>query len=256
MPSANFYNNGSWMIGVDLHHAWVPPTSISEAVTGHRVEDIPHVVGSKHSWKNGDPTKRAHTVTACGEKMIRDGFTFSKVPHVTVILWPYELVELAKITASGKSEPFVKIATVTSMGDPLVVCAIVSVGFNLNCWDEGTKLSGLVGSPISVKTKAQLKDVLFRIFDDFFKKGLVKWLTKLVDKLLEARKIPWPIRPILVWLAQKLIAQLVELAEWVLKQLWDLAEEQTKDPDPVFPKPNFPEVPALPEAQARILGAS
>ena len=245
MASANFYNNSAMMIGVDLHHAQLPPTSLSEIATGHRQDDWPYLVLVSHSWFGGDDGKRTPKVTADGLKMIRDGFTIGKVPHVTPVLHPYEVVVNAQIVLDSKTTPLLKMASVTSAGDPLAVCAIVSVGANLNCQDGGMKLTGIVACTCSVKTSPQLKDFLFRIFDDYFKKMLNKWLTGLFELLLKSRGVPWPVRPILVWVFKKVIAKVVDWLEGLTKWLWDQAEKQAKEPSKL-PEPKKEE-PKLPE---------
>src|SRR4051812_38179925 len=97
--SANFYINSGKMIGIDFHHFQAVPTSVKELATGHRVEVWPYVVSATNSDPGGDEDKRTQTITADGEKMIRDGFEIFAVNHQFVPgpAHPYEFVEQAKI---------------------------------------------------------------------------------------------------------------------------------------------------------------
>jgi hypothetical protein len=252
MASANFYNDSAVMRGIDFHHAQIVtgPMDLIKP-KGTTQEDWPYYVQVSASSSGGDDSKRTPKLTADGLKMIRDGFTVGNVPHVPAPgpFHPSQAAEWAQIIGDSKTTPLLKMATVTSAGDPLSVCAVAALGFNLNCQDGGMKLTGIVKCVCSVQTTPQAKDLLFRIFDDFFKKMLIKWLTKLFDTLLTLRKVPWPVRPVLVWVFKQVVAKAVDWMEQLLKWLWDEAQKNANEPpkqDPALPQPDPP--PEDPEA--------
>lgn len=241
--TASFYNNKAGMIGVDFHHAQFLSTAPSELATGHKEESWPYLAVVKCSWWGGDDGKRTPKLTADREKMIRDGFTVGKVPHIPMPgpLHPYEAVELASIIADSKTTPLLKMPTVTSAGDPLSVCAIGPVGANLNCQEGGDlKLTGVVFCECSVVTSPSLKDLIFRIFDDYIKKWLIGKIIDVIDIILKWRKIPALPRAIVKWLMKKLVPKLVELMEDLAKWLWDQAEKKAKEPPKELPKKKEP----------------
>jgi hypothetical protein len=246
MP-ANFYNDSARMFGVDMHHAYLIPLSPGELSKGHLMVPWPYVVHVTLSDSNGDEAKRTSTVTADGERMIRDGFVNHRVIHFTAgPFHPYQnTTENPKIEADSTSTPLLKAPTVTSGGDPLSVCGVWSMGANLNCQEDGAKATGIVVCVCSVQTSPQAKDLIFRLFDDFFKKMLVDWLVSTLDKLLEARKFPSPVRAVIKWLAEKALKKFVDMLEDLSKWAWDRAAEPPKLPrepeyEPLW-DPNDPE---------------
>ncbi|APR87638.1 hypothetical protein A7982_12987 [Minicystis rosea] len=237
--TASFYNNKAGMVGIDFHHAQLLSTALSELAKGHRKDDWPYLVVVKCSWFGGDEGKRTPNVTADAEKMIRDGFVIGKVPHVPMPgpLHPYEAVELASIISASKTTPLLKMSTVTSSSDPLSVCAIGPVGANLNCQEGGDlKLTGIVFCECSVVTSPSLKDLIFRIFDDYIKKWLIDKIIDIIDLILKWRKVPKLPRAIIKWLLKKLVPKLVDLMEDLAKWLWDKAEAKAREPKKLPPK--------------------
>ena len=226
---ASFYKSTAFMVGVDLHHAQtIFIESPSEAVKGHTLAPYPYGVHGAHCFDCKDEKKRTETVSAEACDMILDGFVITKVLHIPLplpIFHPYELVEAGKIKDASSSTPFLKMATVTSEGGPLSVCGAGPIGGNLNCQEEGTKLTGIVYCPCSVVTRPQLRALLFRFFDDF-KKQYLEGLLDLVDWLLEKKlKIPDRPRAIVKWLLRKIVTKLVD---WLEKLLREFLEEQER----------------------------
>ena len=241
--SASFYNNKAGMIGVDFHHAQLLSTALSELTKGHRTDDWPYLATVRCDWVGGDEAKRTPHVTADTVKMIRDGFTIGKVPHVPMPgpLHPYESVEVISIINGSKTTPLLKMATVTSAGDPLAVCAIGPVGANLNCQEGGDlKLTGVVICECSVVTSPSLKDLVFRIFDDYIKKWLIDKIIDIIDLILKSRKIPGIPRAIIKWLLKKIVPKLVDLMEDLAKWLWDKAEAKAREPTKELPPKQDP----------------
>jgi len=242
--TANFYKNSANMHGIDMHHAYIlPPLSPSEVAKGHLMTPWPFLVQVKLSDPGGDEAKRTPTVTADGEMMIRDGFVHHKVTHFTPVpfLHPYQnSVETPKIEASSTTTPLLKSASVSSGGDLLSVCGLGWVGANLNCQEEGVKVTGVVFCVCSVQTSPQAKDLIFRLFDDFFKKMLVDWVTGTLDKLLEGRRIPSPVRSVVKWLAEKAVKQFLDWLEILAKWSLDKATEPPKLPPPEEEPPKLP----------------
>jgi hypothetical protein len=258
--SANFYINSARMLGVDFHNYQTLPTSVKEIATGHRLDDWPYVVTlPSFSLPGGDDEKRTETVTADGEKMILDGFVHRCPLHIPLALLPphpYEVIEATRIQANAQTTPLLKAPTVTSEGTPLAVCAIGALGFDLNCQDAGMKMTGIVICRCSVKTKATQKDLIFRLFDEFFKKMIVKQFHRIFETALAmAKRIPKPIQAILVWIYDQIVNAIISALEAALKALWSWAErselpEPKAEPEPE-PKPTPKDKDLTPEERER-----
>ncbi|WP_438011034.1 hypothetical protein WME89_21630 [Sorangium sp. So ce321] len=227
MP-ANFYNNKAAMVGVDRHPARVVLAQI-DIVFGRKLPWI-YAVAVPFWWPGGDEGKRTSTVTADGEKMIRETFFISKVPHVPAPgpFHPTQALTNASIIKNSKTRPFLAASRVTSEGEPLAICLAGPVGFDMNCQEvDGGKpeaLNGLVISGCTVMTQPTVKDFVFRIFDEFIKEWLAEKVVSLLDLVLKYFKIGAIPRAIVSWVAKKVVPKLIDWAEDVAKDVWDQIE--------------------------------
>ncbi|WP_437931703.1 hypothetical protein WMF37_21405 [Sorangium sp. So ce291] len=228
MP-ANFYNNKAAMVGMDRHPARFLTGTAKDYIGGEK-KPWYYFVAVPFWWPGGADEKRTSTVTADGEKMIRDPFTVGAVPHVPAPapFHPLQALTNGSIVKDSKSRPFLSTTRVTSQGDPLATCILGPVGADMNCQEvDGGKpeaLTGLVISGCTVMTQPTVKDFVFRIFDEFIKEWLAEKIVSLLDLVLKYFKIGAIPRAIVSWVAKKVVPKLINWAEDVAKNVWDQIE--------------------------------
>jgi hypothetical protein len=160
--SANFYNAGGKMGGLDLHDyigsipplVWIP-------VPGKAL----HAVYAEFDGACADEATRPANITAAGKPVLQGGFKREYVkPHLPIIPIPAmvphfaEVGVIAGLIAFSGSTAQLKKATVTGAGKPLAVCIAGAFGTNLNCADPFDMPSDLVYNESSVMTEPAASD--------------------------------------------------------------------------------------------------